>query len=94
VIGRAYLEKSRPVTVLVRWWPGSGDPRNVLARCADGTILVRLFRAVRCGCMRGRWDRAGESNLLVLLAWNRSMGLSSMRHGTGTRNALPARATR
>lgn len=47
MIGRAYLEKGRPVTVLVRWRPGAGGPRNVLILRADGTVAVRPFRGLR-----------------------------------------------
>jgi hypothetical protein len=46
VIGRAYLEKGSPVTVLIRWGPGGG-PRNVLILRADGTVAVRPFRGLR-----------------------------------------------
>lgn len=46
IIGRTYLEKGRPVVVLIRWGPG-GDPRNVLIRRADGTRVVRPFRGLR-----------------------------------------------
>lgn len=46
MIGRAYLEKGRPVTVLIRWGPGGG-PRNVLILRADGTAAVRPFRGLR-----------------------------------------------
>jgi acetyl esterase len=45
VIGRTYLERGRPVVVLVRW-SGRG-PRNVLVRRADGTLVVRPFRGLR-----------------------------------------------
>ena len=47
MIGRTYLEKGRPVTVLARWRPGSGGPRNVLIRREDGTLVVRPFRGLR-----------------------------------------------
>ncbi len=43
--GRDYLERGRPVTVLVGW-RGRG-PRNVLVRREDGTIVVRPFRGLR-----------------------------------------------
>jgi len=46
VIGRVYLERGRPVTVLIRWGPGGG-PRNVLIQRADGTRVVRPFRGLR-----------------------------------------------
>jgi hypothetical protein len=46
MIGRTYLEKGRPVVVLIRWGPGGG-PRNVLIRRADGTTVVRPFRGLR-----------------------------------------------
>lgn len=45
MIGRTYLERGRPVVVLVRW-AGKG-PRNVLIRRADGTLTVRPFRGLR-----------------------------------------------
>jgi hypothetical protein len=44
--GRTYLEKGRPVVVLIRWGPGCG-PRNVLIRREDGTLVVRPFRGLR-----------------------------------------------
>jgi acetyl esterase len=47
VIGRTYLEKGQPVIVLIRWRAGSGGPRNVLIRRADGTLVVRPFRGLR-----------------------------------------------
>jgi acetyl esterase len=43
--GRTYLERGRPVTVLVRW-SGKG-PRNVLIRRSDGRLVVRPFRGLR-----------------------------------------------
>lgn len=46
MIGRTYLERSRPVVVLIRWGPGGG-PRNVLIRREDGTQVVRPFRGLR-----------------------------------------------
>lgn len=45
IIGRRYLLKGRPVTVLKRWGPGGG-PRNVLIEREDGTRDVRPFRGV------------------------------------------------
>jgi acetyl esterase len=56
VIGTTYLEKGRPVVVLVRWRPGAGGPRNVLVRRADGTYAVRPFRGLR----RPAADQAGD----------------------------------
>lgn len=47
MIGRTYLERGRPVVVLVRWRPGAGGPRNVLIQRADGTLVVRPFRGLR-----------------------------------------------
>jgi acetyl esterase len=62
VIGRTYLERGQPVTVLARWatpppapdgvvvWlrpPRRGGPRNVLIRRADGSLVVRPFRGLR-----------------------------------------------
>lgn len=46
MIGRTYLERGRPVTVLVRWGPGGG-PRNVLLRRDTGELVVRPFRGLR-----------------------------------------------
>ena len=45
MIGRAYIERGRPVIVLARW-AGPG-PRNVLIRRADGSRTVRPFRGLR-----------------------------------------------
>jgi hypothetical protein len=45
VIGRTYLERGRPVRVVVRW--GGAGPRNVLIERADGTRVVRPFRGLR-----------------------------------------------
>jgi hypothetical protein len=51
VVGGTYLERGRPVVVLVQWRSGlrSGPtgPRNVLIRRADGTLVVRPFRGLR-----------------------------------------------
>jgi hypothetical protein len=46
VAGRTYLERGRPVVVLIAWGPGGG-PRNVLIRRSDGTCVVRPFRGLR-----------------------------------------------
>ena len=46
MIGRTYLERGQPVTVLARWAPGGG-PRNVLIRRTDGALVVRPFRGLR-----------------------------------------------
>jgi hypothetical protein len=43
--GRTYLERGRPVRILVRW--GGSGPRNVLVERADGTRVVRPFRGLR-----------------------------------------------
>jgi hypothetical protein len=48
MIGRVYLERGSPVTVVYRWGPGGG-PKNVLIRRADGTLVVRPFRGLRRG---------------------------------------------
>jgi acetyl esterase len=45
VIGKVYLERGEPVTVLVRW-NGKG-PRNVLIQRQDGEKVVRPFRGLR-----------------------------------------------
>lgn len=47
MIGRTYLERGQPVTVLVRWRPGARCPRNVLIERADGSRVVRPFRGLR-----------------------------------------------
>lgn len=62
MVGRRYLERGQPVTVLAHWarqpvgrpggivWPlgpPKGAPRNVLIRRADGTLTVRPFRGLR-----------------------------------------------
>jgi len=46
MIGRTYLERGQPVTVVERWGPGGG-PRNVLIRRVDGSLVVRPFRGLR-----------------------------------------------
>lgn len=50
--GRVYLERGRPVTVLIQWGLKSkgethGGPRNVLVEREDGTRVVRPFRGLR-----------------------------------------------
>jgi hypothetical protein len=45
MIGRVYLERGRPVTVVVRW--SGGGPRNVLVERKDGTRVIRPFRGLR-----------------------------------------------
>jgi acetyl esterase len=45
VVGRVYLERGEPVTVLIAW-AGPG-PRNVLIRRASGEKVVRPFRGLR-----------------------------------------------
>jgi hypothetical protein len=64
MVGRVYLERGEPVTVLIRW-SGRG-PRNVLIRRADGSEVVRPFRGLRravslgpAAVPAGRWGRAG-----------------------------------
>jgi hypothetical protein len=62
MVGRRYLERGQPVTVLARWahrpatedagiiWhrpPRKNAPRNVLIERADGTRTVRPFRGLR-----------------------------------------------
>lgn len=42
MIGRTYLERGRPVVVLLRW-AGKG-PRNVLIEREGGERVVRPFR--------------------------------------------------
>ena len=59
--GRTYLERGKPVAVLIRWetrpapaaaviWhrpPRRNAPRNVLIERADGSLVVRPFRGLR-----------------------------------------------
>jgi hypothetical protein len=45
---RIYVERGKPVVVLVRWGAGGG-PRNVLIRREDGCRVVRPFRGLRRG---------------------------------------------
>lgn len=46
MIGRIYIERGQPVTVLVRWY-GKG-PRNVLIRrWRTDEVVVRPFRGLR-----------------------------------------------
>jgi hypothetical protein len=44
--GRTYLERGRPVVVVIQWGPGGG-PRNVLIERQDGQRVVRPFRGLR-----------------------------------------------
>lgn len=46
MIGRIYLERGKPVVVLVRWGKGGG-PRNVLIQREHGARVVRPFRGLR-----------------------------------------------
>jgi hypothetical protein len=46
IVGRTYLERGEPVTVLIQWGPGGG-PRNVLVRRQSGEQVVRPFRGLR-----------------------------------------------
>ncbi len=45
IAGRTYLERGRPVVVLVQW--AGGGPHNVLVRRDDGSLVVRPFRGLR-----------------------------------------------
>lgn len=45
MIGKTYLERGKPVIVLVKW-TGQG-PRNVLIQRQDGSKVVRPFRGLR-----------------------------------------------
>ena len=49
IVGRTYLERGRPVVILVQWRTGSGPsgPRNVRIRREDGSEVVRPFRGLR-----------------------------------------------
>jgi hypothetical protein len=42
-----YLEKGKPVTVLIRAKPRRGAPFNVLIERQDGSRVVRPFRGLR-----------------------------------------------
>jgi hypothetical protein len=46
LVGKTYLERGRPVVVLVRWGRGGG-PRNVLVERENGERVVRPFRGLR-----------------------------------------------
>jgi acetyl esterase len=46
MIGKTYLEKGQPVTVLAKWGPGGGK-RNVLIQRQDGSKVIRPFRGLR-----------------------------------------------
>jgi hypothetical protein len=46
IVGRTYLERGRPVVILVQWGQGGG-PRNVLIEREDGSKVVRPFRGLR-----------------------------------------------
>jgi len=53
VIGRTYVERGLPVTVLIQYGckrrgESYGGPRNVLIERADGSRVVRPFRGLRC----------------------------------------------
>ena len=59
IVGRTYLERGEPVTVLVQWAQvrksepvvlaglRTVTPRNVLIERADGSRVVRPFRGLR-----------------------------------------------
>jgi len=48
VIGKTYLEKGKPVTVLVKWNSKvHKTKRNVLIQREDGSRVVRPFRGLR-----------------------------------------------
>lgn len=46
IVGRTYLERGKPVVILIQWGPGGG-PRNVAIRREDGTVVVRPFHGLR-----------------------------------------------
>lgn len=46
IVGKTYLERGKPVKVLIQWGPGGG-PRNVLIQREDGSKVVRPFRGLR-----------------------------------------------
>jgi acetyl esterase len=56
-----YLERGKPVVVLVRFGAGGG-PRNVLVQREDGTRVVRPFRGLR----RALQERPAVPNRLLL----------------------------
>ena len=58
---RVYLERGKPVVVLVRWGAGGG-PRNVLVERDDGSRVVRPFRGLR----RAMQERPTGPNRLLL----------------------------
>ena len=45
MVGRVYLERGEPVTVVARW--GGAGPRNVLIERTGGARVVRPFRGLR-----------------------------------------------
>ncbi len=45
IVGKTYLERGKPVTILVQW-NGKG-PRNVMIQREDGSKTVRPFRGLR-----------------------------------------------
>lgn len=47
MVGRTYLERGKPVTVLKRASWTAGGPRNVLIRRETGELVVRGFRGLR-----------------------------------------------
>lgn len=46
MVGRTYLERGKPITILARWGNGGG-PRNVLIQRENGERVVRPFRGLR-----------------------------------------------
>jgi acetyl esterase len=46
MVGRTYLERGEPVTVLAQW-RGPGCPRNVVVADANGKTKVRPARGLR-----------------------------------------------
>jgi acetyl esterase len=49
IVNRTYLERGKPVLVLIQWRTGHGPtgPRNVKIRRTDGTEVIRPFRGLR-----------------------------------------------
>jgi len=53
MVGKTYMERGKPVVVLVKWRHINvakgfkGPPRNVLIEREDGTRVVRPFRGLR-----------------------------------------------
>lgn len=71
MIGRTYLERGRPVVVLIHWRAGGG-PRNVLIRREDGELVVRPFRGLRKHPAPPAPLTAGEVRAILAKCWEAS----------------------